>query len=195
MSTKFSDTQNKQVQFHTLLSQVALLYGQHLSTEVLALYWQCLQDYSLAQLEQAFHYHLKAPRVGVYMPKPADILRHLEGDHETRALEAWTKVDAAVRRIGPYPSVVFADERIHQVISALGGWISLCTQSTKVWPFIAQDFQKRYCTLLHKPSDVRIPKLRGIASQHLGGSGDKVVYVDGKQAKQSLAQEVWHDID
>ncbi len=46
---------------------------------------------------------------GQFPPKPADLIRFLDGTGESRAMGAWSLVERTLRRIGPYQSLVFDD--------------------------------------------------------------------------------------
>lgn len=88
--------------------------------------------------------------VGQYMPKPADIIRYLEGNSETKALGAWSKVESAIRHVGIYENVTFDDPLIHVVINQMGGWSLLCSIKSENISFRANEFIKRYRHLLRK---------------------------------------------
>ena len=60
-------------------------------------------------------------------------------------MQAWSRVDKAVRRVGPYQSVVFDDAVVHRVIDEMGGWIKLCnTPSEEDYKFQGLEFSRRY---------------------------------------------------
>jgi hypothetical protein len=59
-------------------------------------------------------------------------------------LQAWSKVESAIRHIGSYNSIAFDDPLIHWVILDMGGWVKLCACSAKEMPFCANEFMKRY---------------------------------------------------
>jgi hypothetical protein len=50
------------------------------------------------------------------MPKPADIVRNLQGTASDRSLIAWGKLLEAMRRVGAYRSVAFDDGAIHAAV-------------------------------------------------------------------------------
>ena len=74
----------------------------------------------------------------------AVVTRIIDGDSETRALVAWSKVTRAIREIGAWESVIFDDAKIHAVIVEMGGWIELCRKTTKELDFLLREFEKRY---------------------------------------------------
>jgi hypothetical protein len=111
---------------------------------VIDLYWSALQQFDLSAVRQAFDRHVKSPDAGQYMPKPADLIRMLGGTSQDTAMQAWAKVERAVRRVGGHESVVFDDAIIHRCVEDIGGWIKLCATTEEDLPFRARDFQVLY---------------------------------------------------
>lgn len=132
--------------FAEMLSAVAEVYRPEkpLDANVIAIYWHALASYDLTAVRQAFDRHVKNPDSGQFMPKPADLIRMMSGTSHDSALQAWAKVDKAVRSIGPYIDVVFDDALIHRVIQEMGGWIALCSKDSDEWPFVGKEFENRY---------------------------------------------------
>ena len=130
--------------FVDIIQVIAEQYGKRLSDGVIALYWQGLQDYDFAAVKEALGRHVRNTDSGMFMPKIADIRKMLEGTTQDSALQAWVKVDKAVKHVGPWRSVVFDDPLIHRVLSDMGGWISLGDKDKDEWPFIAKEFENRY---------------------------------------------------
>lgn len=130
--------------FFELLTIVGDTYGRQLSEGVLMLYWQTLAGYELAEIRQAVGFHMQNPDSGQFFPKPADIIRMIEGSTQSAAAIAWSKVDSAIQRVGTYRDVVFDDPLIHRVILDMGGWIQMGTKTLDEWPFVGNDFQARY---------------------------------------------------
>ncbi|ARO87727.1 hypothetical protein EBAPG3_008070 [Nitrosospira lacus] len=130
--------------FHDGIVGVMGFYGRSVSTFALDVWWTALKGHDLAAIVDAFNRHLANPDAGQFPPKPADIIRMLQGSTQDSALRAWAKVDQAVRRIGTYCDVVFDDALIHRVIQDMGGWIALGTKGEDEWPFVAKEFENRY---------------------------------------------------
>jgi hypothetical protein len=130
--------------FVTILTGIADYYGKTLSDGVIGLYWQGLLQYDLAAVEKALWEHTQNPDNGQFMPKIADVTRGLQGRTQDQAAMAWSKVDAAVRRIGQYQDVVFDDPIIHRVLGDMCGWIGLGQKTEDEWPFVAKEFENRY---------------------------------------------------
>jgi hypothetical protein len=130
--------------FLTVLTGVSDYYGKPLSEGVQQLYWQGLVQYDIEAVEKALWAHTQNPDSGQYMPKIADIVKMLQGSTADSALQAWSKVDRAVRSVGNYRSVVFEDPLIHRVITEMGGWIQFGTKTEDEWPFVRNEFVNRY---------------------------------------------------
>ena len=142
-------------QFVDAINAAADLMGKRRPTELaLSLYWKTLEQYHLQSVLSGISRHLQDPDTGMFMPKPADIIRQLEGGGDERSLKAWTKLEEAVKRLGSWKTIVFDDARIHAVITDMGGWMVFCTGTDKDWPFIRNEFCKRYRGYLqHQPTN------------------------------------------
>jgi len=130
--------------FFVLMESTAQLYGKEISRTTIRLWWTALEAYDLAATRQGLSRHMQNPDTGQFMPKPADIVRMLGGTTQDGALLAWSKVDRAVRSIGPYETVAFDDPIIHAVITDMGGWMALGSKTEHEWPFVAREFENRY---------------------------------------------------
>lgn len=117
--------QDKQ-QFLTLITDVMAFYKQDVSRFALDVWWEACKAFDYEQVSKALTAHAKDPERGQFWPKPADIIRVLQGTRTDRARLAMSKMLDAMGRVGAYRSVVFDDPIIHAVIDDLGGWIGLC---------------------------------------------------------------------
>lgn len=161
--------------FVDVIQPVAEQYGKRLSESVLALYWVSLKEYDLAAVRDALGRHLRNTDTGQFMPKVADIIRMMQGSSADAAFSAWSKVDNAVRRVGPYESIVFDDPIIHKVLHDMGGWILLCEKDDEAWPFIKNEFVTRFRGFKSRNERVEYPaKLIGIAEAHNGQNGHRI---------------------
>ncbi len=138
--------------FSTMLAGIYDLHGKALSAEALSIWWQALWHYDIRQVSKALSMHIANPDSGQFMPKPADVVKMLGGTTTDKALIAWSMVDQAVRGIGPWDSVVFADPIIHTVIADMGGWILLCSKGDRQWQQTENEFVTRYRGALITPS-------------------------------------------
>jgi len=162
-------TKNDYPEFVSVWTKACELYGKPPSDGALDLIFAALQRFDLQAIKQALTAHLNDPKHGDFAPKPADIVRHIDGDGDHRALSAWSQVHDAIRLVGPYETVVFDDPRIMAVIEEMGGWISLCDISDKDLPFKANEFRTRYQAYLFR-APARYPsKLIGKAEAENDG--------------------------
>jgi hypothetical protein len=138
--------------FIEALAAVYALYRVDLSPAVTEIWWRALQPYEIEQVQEALGRHSVNPDTGQFVPKPADVVKILEGTTSDSAILAWAKVTEAVRRFGSWDSVQFDDFIIHKVISDLGGWPELCATGAKEWDFKAKAFQAAYRAYRNRPS-------------------------------------------
>ena len=130
--------------FAMALSALAEYYSRELSDGVIALYWQGLSNFSIADIEAAIGRHIQNPDSGMWMPKIADIVRMIDGSTQSAAATAWAKVMRAVGSVGQYQSLAFDDPVIHLAIEENGGWISLCRIEESELPFLQKRFETSY---------------------------------------------------
>jgi len=138
--------------FAQLLTTICALYKHHMNELTMELYWQALCEFELTVVKQAFQAYINHPDTGQFMPKPADVLRYLNGGSETQALQAWSRVQQIMRDVGSYDTLVFDDAILHRVIEDMGGWIRLSEKTVQEMNFLAHEFKKRYAGyVLHPP--------------------------------------------
>jgi len=130
--------------FAELIGDVHAFYGRDSSKFAVGIWWNAMRPYDFRATEDALGRHCVNPDSGQFMPKPADVVRMLEGSTQDAALVAWSKVDYAMRRVGTNVDVVFDDALIHRVIYDMSGWIGLGMKREDEWPFVAKEFVNRY---------------------------------------------------
>ena len=153
---------NDYPEFVTLWTQVCEVYGKPPSDGALDLMFNALRRFDLDAIKQALTAHVNDTKHGDFVPKPADIVRQVEGDGDTRALSAWAKVEDAIRRVGPYETVVFDDPRTMAAVREMGGWIKLCDVTDRDLPFKGNEFKKRYEGYISRPPEQFPAKLIGM---------------------------------
>lgn len=137
-------TQDDYEEFSGMVGAITELYGRAASEFAITIWWGALRQHDLAAVRQAFDRHVRNPDTGQFAPKPADLIRMMGGTTQDSALVAWSKVDRALRVVGPYRSVVFDDPLIHRVLVEMGGWVSLGSKTEQEWPFVGKEFENRY---------------------------------------------------
>jgi len=136
--------------FGKLLMAIGELYNKQVSASLVKIYWRVLETFVWEDVVNAFQAHVQDPDSGQFLPKPADIIRVIKGNSHSQGLQAWTKVDQAIRCVGPYQSVVFDDAIIHAVLQEMGGWIRICSVGEDELPFVAKEFQTRFNAYRYK---------------------------------------------
>ncbi len=197
-------TADQQKRFTEVLAGVHDFYGKDLSKFAAAVWLQACETLDVEQVTKALSAHLMDPERGQFMPKPADIVRQIQGTSSDRSLIAWGKVLDACARVGAYSSVCFDDGIIHAAVEDLGGWVSLCRSKTDELGYI----QKRFCDAYKAyagRSDLTFPamlpgehaitnSLKGFASQPPALIGDpekaKRVLTSGASAPKTQITHV-----
>lgn len=145
-------------EFTQLMTWMNVIYGQSFNEVGIEAYWRLLQSFPFPMVREALTQHILHPEQGKFLPKPCDVTRYVHGgDEKSQSLRAWNKVEAAIKSIGSYTSIVFDDPLIHAVLEDMGGWISLCETALKVLPFRGKDFQQSYIAYVLRPP-LRYPK-------------------------------------
>lgn len=130
--------------FLSMISSVYAFYRQDFSQFAGIVWWEAMKPFDYPAVTDALNRHCINPDNGQFMPKPADVVRMLQGSSKDAALVAWSKFDKAIRSVGTYESVVFDDSLIHSVITDMGGWIYLGSKKEDEWPFVKNEFENRY---------------------------------------------------
>lgn len=172
--------------FRRMLAAAYTLYGKDLTPQALDLWFESLKHYDLAAISGALSAHVRNPDNGQFLPRPADVVRNIEGGSDDAALLAWAKVDRALRVVGPYRTVVFDDPLIHYAVAAIGGWIKLGTLSDEDWKYQRIPFATIYRGA--RMRKVNYPgKLLGIAESDNGAlHQEPPVYVGDFQKAMSV---------
>lgn len=132
---------SEKAEFGQLIRDVMAFYRQDVSPFALSVWWQACQRFDLDQVRKALTGHAMDAERGQFPPKPADLVRQLEGTATDRAMIAWGKALDTMQRVGSYTDVVFDDPAIHAVIEDLGGWVKVCRGETKDLGYL----QHRFC--------------------------------------------------
>jgi hypothetical protein len=144
--------------FMQLMTDAMAFYRQDVSNFALGVWWEACKGFDLEQVTKAITAHAMDPERGQFAPKPADVVRQLQGTRTDRSLVAWGKVLDAMQRVGAYTSVVFDDGLIHAVVEDLGGWVEMCRGELKDLPHVERRFCESYRAYVAK-GDVQFPAM------------------------------------
>lgn len=136
--------QEEKQKFASIVGATAEAVGAKMSSMGIGVFWEVLKGYPIEDIERAFMSHLTDTESGQFMPKPADIIRQIDGDTNSRALVAWMKVKDAMYSVGYMGSVAFDDPAIHTAIKAVGGWEGINKGQAKDFHFLEARFVKAY---------------------------------------------------
>ncbi len=154
---------NETEAFVEILAGVHEFYGKPMSGFAVEVWIKSMQGFDLTAIRDAFGRHAMNPESGQFLPKPADVVRMIDGGTADSALVAWSKFDRAVRSVGAYMSVVFDDPIIHRVIEDMGGWTGFATKQDDEWPFLRNEFVTRYRGYAQRRASIEFkPKMLGL---------------------------------
>lgn len=119
----------------TLTGLAQVKPGAKLTPEALEIYWLSLEDWTLAEFQQAARHLAKNCE---FMPNPYHF-EQLRKAGEPTAGEAWAEVRAALRRMD-YNNPPSISPRIDRVIRAMGGYRDLALANTDTLPFREKRF-------------------------------------------------------
>lgn len=130
--------------FRQLMQGVHDFYNRDLSEFALSVWWGAMKPYDFNEVKHAMNRHLVDPDAGVYMPKPADVVRVLDGNRSDTAAMAWAKVIKAIKGAWASESVLFDDPAIHACIRDMGGWPKVAAMKEDEQGFRQREFETKY---------------------------------------------------
>jgi len=136
--------QSDQARFAALLTDVLAFYGQAVSGFALSVWWEACKSFEYEAVQRALSRHATDPERGMFAPKPADVVRQVQGTPTDRAASAWSVTLDAASRVGAYTDVVFDDPIIHAAIEDMGGWVALCRTDTDRLSYLQHRFTEAY---------------------------------------------------
>lgn len=160
-------------------------YGKTVTDRMLKMAFECLREFPLADIQRGVLAHVKDATTGQFPPKPADIIRQIQGTAEDNALEAWSLVLRGIR--GHYSHqanyVTFADPVIMMVVHEMGGFSTMgsCRETDLHW--VQKDFMDRYAMRTRRPLDDYPKKLP--TCEYKSTNSPEVILI-GRSKTQSL---------
>ena len=128
--------------FSKMLALTAEQYGKAMSPELTRFYFDGLAHLTLAQVRAALNAHVRNTDVGQFMPKIADLIRHVSGTAEQNAYAMLALVNANFNGSGLKGQL---DPVAKAVIRDMGGWHAIGQRNAEEWQsFGCKDFVQRY---------------------------------------------------
>lgn len=152
--------------FADVWGQAQEIYNRTVAPGTIELVFNALKQLELEEVRRALTLHIQSPDTGQYPPKPGDVIKFARGDSQSRTLQAWAKVERAIRSVGHYRDVAFDDPLIHAAIERMGGWPKVAmVESEKDLVWLRQRFEAQFrAYAVHKP-DTWPAFLPGVATQ------------------------------
>jgi len=152
--------------FAEVWSQALEIYNRSVTPGTIELVFRALERLELDEIRRALTLHIQSPDSGQYPPKPGDVIKFARGDSQSRTLQAWAKVERAIRSVGHYRDVAFDDPLIHAAIERIGGWPKVAmVESEKDMVWLRQRFEAQYrAYAVHRPENWPA-FLAGVATQ------------------------------
>lgn len=166
-------TESDKPAFAKLIANVYSFYQKESSSFALGVWWEGMSKYDFDAVRVAMNRHAVNPDAGQFLPKPADIVKLIEGNSTDKAVTAWALVVDAIRRQGPYMSVDFNDARTARIVVEMGGWVKVCEVTNDELPFRQREFENRYRSMLN-------------TNEHLGASSRVAGLIEADNARLSL---------
>lgn len=169
------------------------MYAKIPSDTALMMVFRSLIRFDLDEIKRALTSHINNPDEGRFIPKPADVVRHIEGDPDSRALSAWSKVEGAISGFGSYQTIVFDEPEIMCALQDMGGWIDLCKMTNDELPFKRNEFVKRYRGYLNQKPEEWPAKLIGVhkmenSAKYPGSVPSPILIGDSQRAHKILIE-------
>jgi hypothetical protein len=144
----------KESWFGAWLLGIGEFYGKSISPTIVDFYWQALRYLSSEELQRAFIAYLRDPDKGAFMPKPADLLRVFQKEHQEQSEIAWKILKSAFSRLGRYHRPKFDDPLIQKTLDSIANWQELCDLTINELPHFSEKFKKQYEQFLQAESEM-----------------------------------------
>ena len=160
---------HEQEDFKQTLLGVGELHGKQITPAMTTIYWQAMKGFTLEQFNEGISKHCLDPDSGQFFPKPADIVKQLQGTSkdnaravEDRAKIAWSVLMDRVARIGHHGNLELDDKQAIAVVKAMGGWRKLCMITYNDMPWREKEFISLYDTYENTPLEMLPNSLPGL---------------------------------
>jgi hypothetical protein len=144
--------------FAELLATVGEFYDANISAARHAMYFGALLEFDFDIVRAAMNKHVATSK---YFPKPADIRDLIEGTESERDANVWLSLNAAIRRVGVWQSVIIEDPYLADAIIRIwGSWVACCEFAARA-DQILWNSKRKDLTAAYRIAQKMIPKGRG----------------------------------
>lgn len=161
-------------EFSEILLAMGEIYNKTVSKTLLRMYFDDLLSFSIEDVRKSFKKHRLDPKSGAFFPKPADIVRNIDGEQlslDDRGNVAWMQIERAISSVGAYGSLALEDKQALAAVKAMGSWQQLCHTDRDKMAFKKSEFMANFKSLEHTATENLPDKLLGIEdlkNQRLG---------------------------
>ena len=113
--------------FLAILETLHTMHDKQGSKVLIDLYWSVMKPYSIEKFTTAVENHISDPDKGMFFPKPADLIKVMQGDTNKAASKAWQSVIRRLERLGDSKPFESSDTAVLEALGAIGGYNRLCT--------------------------------------------------------------------
>jgi len=172
--------------FASLWTSAIEQVGGEPSNEAIKLAFDLLKDLSLDEIHRAIGVHCAGSKSHTRIT-PGDVREIVEGSCEAQAERAWSRLESAVRGVGPWKSVAFDDPILQGVVHEMGGWVKMGEITEHDWKFRRQEFVRRYSDYVKRrahPGETGL--LHGLHGDDTP-DGEQIVLLGDQQRARAIA--------
>ena len=161
-------TENDGNKFRELITMINVNYGEDFTEPQVLLWWNLFKPHSVQSFEQAVYAHIACPDTGMFTPKPANIMKFINGTTkqneqqlEDKADMAWLTITGEVKRVGSWGSLNMEDKQALAAVKSLGGWKFICSKTEAELVWLHKEFIATYKNFERTPVEALPDKLPG----------------------------------
>jgi hypothetical protein len=152
-------------EFAELMVGSGEMYNKQVSKSLMQIYFDALKDLSIKEINHGFSKHSLDAKHGSFFPKPADIVRHLQVEHqscEEKAELAWAQITHEVRRTGTYGNLELDDKQALAALKSFTSWKDFCAMDVDNLTWAKKEFISMYKTYQNTPLEALPSSLPGL---------------------------------
>ena len=161
-------TNNDQQKFKELIALISETYGEQFSGAQIVMWSTLFKSVTIEQFENAVYAHISCPDTGMFTPKPANIMKFINGTTkqndqqlEDKADMAWLTITGEVKRVGSWGSLKMEDKQALAAVKSLGGWKFICSKTEAELVWLHKEFIATYKNFENTPVEALPNNLPG----------------------------------
>ncbi len=161
-------TNNDQQKFKELIALISETYSEQFSSAQIVMWSTLFKNVTIKTFENAVYAHISCPDAGMFTPKPANIMKFINGTTkqneqqlEDKAELAWHVIEGEIRRIGSYGSLKMEDKQALAAVKSIGGWKFICSKTKAELIWLHKEFLATYKNFEHTDVNLLPDKLPG----------------------------------